>query len=93
MRHNDHKFTTTMNFTLAFVISHFLYKAFLHSKTPTKINPKARKAPCLESQNSVHVKGFVTCFSTFRKFSFSSSKDPVLSITISALVFFKSRGI
>ena len=54
---------------------------------------RADKAPCLESQNSVHVKGLVTSKKTFRNSSFKSSSEPVLSMTRSAFDLFVSSGI
>lgn len=61
--------------------------------TPKRIETKAIRAPFLESPNSVHVRGFFTWTNTSLKCSFRSSSDPELSITISALVLFKFRGI
>ena len=57
------------------------------------MDARAEKAPCLESQNSVHVKGSVTWTNTFWNCSSRSSMVPELSMTMSALDLFKSRAI
>ena len=62
-------------------------------RTPIVTERRTEKAPCLESPNSVHVKGLLTWNNTFWNCSFRSSSDPVLSITMSALLLFKSSDI
>lgn len=61
--------------------------------TPVSIDMQEKKAPRLESANSIHVKGMVTWTNAFWKFSSRSSSDPVLSTTMSAMVFLTSRDI
>lgn len=74
-------------------IKHCCQNAFLHRRTLKVTEVRATNTPCLERQNSVHVKGLDTSNSTFRNCSFKSSKEPVLSITMSALLLFKSSDI